>query len=1113
MKIRLFILSITAAVFSALSQQSIQLPGYGAIPYVDNNQNFTVNFKEYGAFDFTGTIQPLSLKTTVTIDQLKKIPGYKILKELELLEATLIVSPEGFELEAKADTKKKLKTVCEAMHIAEPYLLVKAKIGPKSFALEGGLDYSSNPIIIDVNKSIGTRITLEKFSIGAEVEAGSGLDAVLYVKNEIRFRPTIHDPDLKTVMELSFNLISLELKGAFSMTDEWQDPFGLSHYVGTKKTDIAIANTAVELGWIIGSPTPTTIGFAVGKAKFFDIEFGAAMSIAPANAEIALKAYTKRITMKQFENTLRNGFGLKIPDIFPKNDDIYIDDTYILFAPNGGEIGEFEIEKGFAFRGGVKFSTLMEGSVEFYVNPDEGFLFDMYMNAEQMYKMIEEAIKKQPESNTKKVMLMAFNTLQIRMIHLHMEADKNLNLMGATACKLVVFGKKISFDVQGSFNPKEMLSVIMDKIGNEVITYMKDLGAEVTKIASAAASSSINTAKDGWNEVSAFAGHATTWTEHMTHGDDCFTKCVPKRAKKLYTPVYKSSNKAVDEFYYKVIPKVAKLDNKEEREKYIKADWDRLLVSIDADWEKAIKDDYYKGFDKDPSDVEKLGKEYRRIVKEKKQEHVNHRNKMWDKLMTDNNMPKPIDEKYNNLKDVFFIGSIADNEIFMDIPGNHFNASTKDAKVGMYKQDYGIDRFIKTIPSKEEGFVYLQAQHSDLVFTAKGGEGANIILDKKLENNANQLFKLLEIPGKSLTYYLQCKESGLYLTSNGDKQSITQNKITRTKNQQWSFEPAKASDMAPLPEGYAFALRNIKAKRYMDLGGSGKDAGTKDAHVQLWDMDGGADRYVQLEESHIEGYHFVHHMHSGSAYWDIEGGGKDNGTKLQLWDLSRGGGQQFRFIFAGSPMTFYIENPARAKFIDASNSKINENGCPIQIWDENGSENQQWKLEPIGSKWFAPEKAIRVKIKMAYSNKYWDLAGDGSKAKVNGSKLQIWDMDGGIDRFFTIKKSGDHDWVWIEMDGGKRIDVTNGEIKKKGTGLQTWDANTGDAQKFAIHPTGKNTCTIQVKGWKALDVKGGKIGDNGSIIQIWNLNLEGSQQFQLIDVKTNKPIDFTNLAN
>ncbi len=93
-------------------------------------------------------------------------------------------------------------------------------------------------------------MTLEKFALGAEIDAGGGVDAVLSIKNEIRLRPSVFDPDLKTVLELSFNLVNFKLTGACSMTDERHNPLGIYHDVGTKKMDILVGNTAVALGWI-----------------------------------------------------------------------------------------------------------------------------------------------------------------------------------------------------------------------------------------------------------------------------------------------------------------------------------------------------------------------------------------------------------------------------------------------------------------------------------------------------------------------------------------------------------------------------------------------------------------------------------------------------------------------------------------------------------------------------------------------------------------------------------------------------------------------------------------------------------------------------------------------
>ena len=377
-------------------------------------------------------------------------------------------------------------------------------------------------------------------------------------------------------------------------------------------------------------------------------------------------------------------------------------------------------------------------------------------------------------------------------------------------------------------------------------------------------------------------------------------------------------------------------------------------------------------------------------------------------------------------------------------------------------------------------------------------------------NKTNQMFKMLAVDGKKNTYYIQSKSNGLYLTSNGKSKQITLEAVTKAENQQWVFETASFRDMASLPTDIVFAVKNVKAKRYMDLGGSGNSAKKKAGKIQLWDMNKDPDRFSKLLKSNLNGVYYVQQMHS-KYVWDMVGGKKVNGTKLNLWDKMNGPQQQFKFVYAGSAMTFYIQNNGSKRYLSAVGSQIDQNGCPIQLWDMQKKESQQWKLEIAAPKYFAPEKAVKAKIKLAYTNKYWDIDGPGSNAKVKGKKLQIWDMDAGIDRTFTIKKSGDKAWIWIELEGGKRIEVNGGtkNIKVKGIGLGTWDPNNNDSQKFAIQPTGRYTFIIKTKGGKALDVSGGKIGENGTRLHLWDIHFGGSQQFQLIDPKTNKPIDFS----
>ena len=468
---------------------------------------------------------------------------------------------------------------------------------------------------------------------------------------------------------------------------------------------------------------------------------------------------------------------------------------------------------------------------------------------------------------------------------------------------------------------------------------------------------------------------------------------------------------------------------------------------------------------------------------------------------------------------VFFISNVAESNLYIDVPGYHFDANKNNGtQISMYEKDnvepgkQGIDRFIKVIPhSNGEDYVFLQPQHSERVFDLPGGSkepGTKVQLWDMYNDNAAQMFKLLEVDGKTHTYYIKNKSSGLYLTSNGKNNQITQEAVTKAENQQWVFKTAQAANMASVPVNRAFSIMNVEAKRYMDLAGNGQNAKTKDGQIKLWEKGDNPDRYSKLLKSSLNDYFYVQQMHS-KYVWDIEGGKKSNGAKLQLWDKINKPQQQFKFIYAGSPMTFKIQNRNSNTLIDASSTRIDQNGCPIQLWEDNGQDNQKWKLEML-PEWYAPNQ-IKVKIQAAYSSKTWDLAGGAEKANMNGSKLQIWTDADDADRHYVIKSSGDNAWIWIELDGngGKRITVDGEKVSTNGAHLITWEKTASNAQKFAIHPTGRYTCIIVTPGWKALGMERSEINTNGTSIILWNMIYNGSQQFKLIDVTTGQPVDFS----
>jgi len=476
------------------------------------------------------------------------------------------------------------------------------------------------------------------------------------------------------------------------------------------------------------------------------------------------------------------------------------------------------------------------------------------------------------------------------------------------------------------------------------------------------------------------------------------------------------------------------------------------------------------------------------------------------KVMLKNNpLPEGNSSSITMQNQIYFIKSKADN-LYWDLPGYHFGAKTTGT-VGLYEKDnnsgqQGADRFIKIIQHNDGVHVYLQPQHSNKVAVIASGSttpGAKLML-YKMEKNKNVLsryHKLIEVAGEPNTFYIQNAKSGLYLTSNG-KKPITQEAITKADNQKWVFETANASEMAP-PPADIYSMQNVKGKRYIDVPGSAPNQKQKGAKLTLWDMDKAPDRYMQLVKSNVDGYFYVQHLH-GTNVWDIQAISKKDGALLQLYTKNNTPNQQFKFIYAGSPMTYIIQNRNSGKVIDANNSQIDRNGCPITQWKANGGDNQKWVLHYV-PKWQMPPKNQAFLIKAAYTNKYWDLPGKGTATNVNGKGFTMWDLDEGGDRKFKFQPSGDHNWVNIIVQNGNRMVSVPSNSKEKGKQIVLWDANNSPAKKFAVMFTSPTTFALVTNNWKVIDIYGGGSDDwkkNGAKLTQWDAHYKKNQQFKLI---------------
>ncbi len=476
----------------------------------------------------------------------------------------------------------------------------------------------------------------------------------------------------------------------------------------------------------------------------------------------------------------------------------------------------------------------------------------------------------------------------------------------------------------------------------------------------------------------------------------------------------------------------------------------------------------------------------------------------FEKLLKKYPLPAEIAQSIRFTNKFFFVKNKADG-LYMDMKGYHLYAEAKSGRVQCFEKDVndqgvqGADRFIKVIGhATESDYVFLQPQHSDFVMDIAGGAktaGAQVQLWDKGVNNAGQMFKLVAVENEKNTYYVQVKSSGLYLTGNG-KNAITQEALTNADKQKWVFEPANPYvEMAP-PPAEKYAIQNVMGKRFIDVPGANKNAQMKNALLQLWDMDHDPDRYMIFHKSTISNYFVIQPMHSAYV-WDIEGESKENTARLQLWERHDRDGQLFSFEFAGEPLTYFIVNKRSGKVIDASNTHVGTNGCPLIQYDKHGGDNQKWKLY-MAPMWHMPPAGQNFYIKCSYSDKYFDLGGADTENNINGKELITWNLDGGGDRIFKIISANAHSWVNIQIQNGGRFVSIPSNRSENGVSLIIHDKTNGNDQKFAIMPTSPTTFVLRTNNWKAVDVEGGTVTENGKRILQWDTHFGASQQFQLI---------------
>jgi hypothetical protein len=109
------------------------------------------------------------------------------------------------------------------------------------------------------------------------------------------------------------------------------------------------------------------------------------------------------------------------------------------------------------------------------------------------------------------------------------------------------------------------------------------------------------------------------------------------------------------------------------------------------------------------------------------------------------------------------------------------------------------------------------------------------------------------------------------------------------------------------------------------------------------------------------------------------------------------------------------------------NAQSTANGTKIQMWDCNGGSNQNWTVEPDGT--------------LQVYGKCMDITGANYN---NGTNIELWDCNGGANQQWHPQNG-----ELVNPASGKCLDDPNFSTAN-GTQLDLWACNGGTNQKWTI---------------------------------------------------------------
>lgn len=437
---------------------------------------------------------------------------------------------------------------------------------------------------------------------------------------------------------------------------------------------------------------------------------------------------------------------------------------------------------------------------------------------------------------------------------------------------------------------------------------------------------------------------------------------------------------------------------------------------------------------------------------------------------------------------IYKIKSLVSDNKYIDI-----SAGAKDncANVQIWEKS-DVEQQSFKITYLNNGYYKIEACHSNKVLDVAGAGNTNGTNVWQYEDNGSnaQQWKIEKLNNGFFKVVSKCNKLSLDV-SGGNSLNGTNIQVyewNESSAQQFKFEEVEKIEKEKTLENGIYKINTkINNEQYLDINGGSKENG---ANLQIWEKSNVNQQRFKITYLN-NGYYKIEAYHSNKAL-DVANAGQTSGTNI--WQYENNGSDAQQWILKKLDNGYYrIISKCNKLSLDVSGGN-SLNGTNIQVYEWNGSNAQQFKFElsePVIGKKTISDGVYKIQLATTENM----LLSVQNRNKKDGANVYLdKDNDYNSQKFqITYLNNG---YYKIEAVHSKKVLDVAGAGNTNGTNIWQYEYNGSDAQQWVIKDAKNGSYNIVSKCNELyLDVSGG-LAESGTNIQVFEGNGSNAQKFK-----------------